>query len=191
LSAEGKEAGVVCSSFTPVVFVARSSTGLGYPSYTLNENPLFAGQFGQRSSSTFELEAVEAGMTTLFGSTTDEFIVGYIDSQPIYSFSGASCGKEVEVAAGEGPTSSPTSTPTATPTVSPTASPAASDCPGDCDGVNGVTIDELMLVLSVVLDGTDVAECGSADASADGFLTVDEVVLVLRHLLRGCERDRS
>ena len=114
------------------VRVDRRSTGLGYPGYELLQHLLF-GPFTRIGSDTFRLSAVEEGTTTVEGSTTDEFINGYVDGHPIYTFRTALCSKVITVGSALTPTATrPTATPTATePIPTPTFTPTScvSDTP--------------------------------------------------------------
>ena len=53
------------------------------------------------------------------------------------------------------------------------------NCTGDCDGRGGVSIDELLMGVSIALDGARMDECPSMDVNGDETVTVDEVVLAL------------
>lgn len=59
-------------------------------------------------------------------------------------------------------------------------------CPGDCDGDGSVTIDELVLQVTVALDRAPVAQCPAGDGNQDGAITVDEIVAAVNAALNGC-----
>jgi hypothetical protein len=59
-------------------------------------------------------------------------------------------------------------------------------CAGDCDGSGGVTIDELIEGVAIVLGERDVGTCPSLDTDGDGALTVAELVAAVAHALGGC-----
>jgi hypothetical protein len=59
-------------------------------------------------------------------------------------------------------------------------------CLGDCNGQNGVTVDEIVLVLQIALGRAPVDTCLSADASGDGSITVDEIIGTVDSALDGC-----
>lgn len=63
----------------------------------------------------------------------------------------------------------------------------AQPCLGDCDGDGQVTVDELIRMVSLVLNG-GIEQCAQADDDLDGAVTVDEVVLAVNNALRGCDR---
>lgn len=59
-------------------------------------------------------------------------------------------------------------------------------CAGDCDGSGEVKINELVLLVSVALDATDVAGCQSGDRNGDRQVTIDELVAAVAQALQGC-----
>lgn len=63
---------------------------------------------------------------------------------------------------------------------------ASAACGGDCDGDLGVTIDELVLGVDVALGVRPLEACARFDESADGVVTIDELVAAVRNALRGC-----
>ena len=71
------------------------------------------------------------------------------------------------------------------------------DCPGDCDGNGAVTIDELVLGVTLALgdqcDGSQrprITECPAMDKDLDCTVTIDEIVEAVGGALRGCEDGR-
>jgi hypothetical protein len=89
------------------------------------------------------------------------------------------------------PTIMPPSTPTLSP--SPTAPPtppptptAPASCPGDCDGDRVVGIDELVRAIAIASGTLPIEGCTAIDASADGAITIDEIVAAVGALLNGC-----
>lgn len=62
--------------------------------------------------------------------------------------------------------------------------PAA--CPGDCDGNGMVTVDELILGVSIALGTQWVAACEAMDVDSDGTITVDELIMAVNDALVGC-----
>ena len=62
----------------------------------------------------------------------------------------------------------------------------AAACGGDCDGGDSVTVDEIVLAVSIALGSTSVDDCAAADISTDGQVTVDEVLTAVNHALSGC-----
>ena len=93
------------------------------------------------------------------------------------------------------PSPSPTITPPSTPTLSPspTAPPtppptptAPASCPGDCDGDRVVGIDELVRAIAIASGTLPIEGCAAIDASADGVITIDEIVAAVGALLNGC-----
>jgi hypothetical protein len=75
--------------------------------------------------------------------------------------------------------------PAGTPTETPLPLPTPTPCTGDCSGDGVVTIDELVLCVTMALGGTGAA-CPPCDANADGAVTIDEVVAAVSAALNGC-----
>ncbi len=59
-------------------------------------------------------------------------------------------------------------------------------CMGDCVGDGMVTVDELVMMVSVALGEMDVSECAVGDGNQDGAITVDEILTAVNHALSGC-----
>lgn len=71
--------------------------------------------------------------------------------------------------------------------ISVTALPVrAQFCADDCDGSRSVTVDEVVAAARIGLGAMDVSECPNADANHDGTVGVDELVLGVDNLLKGC-----
>jgi hypothetical protein len=60
------------------------------------------------------------------------------------------------------------------------------DCAGDCDGNWRVSVAEVISGIRMMVDAVPIGECSRMDSSADGLITVNEVVYALRHSLEGC-----
>ncbi len=88
--------------------------------------------------------------------------------------------------AGTAVTQAPVTTPTPTPGVTPTPSgtPGAG-CVGDCNGDNAVTVDEIVTMVNLALNG-GTAGCSAGDGNHDGVITVDEIVTAVNNALNGC-----
>ena len=98
----------------------------------------------------------------------------------------------VEVASTPTATASPEPTLTATAPITQTApitrtAPAASACLGDCRGDLHVTVDEVVLLVSIGLGMESVDACPNGDADGDGQVTISEVIASVRHALDGCD----
>lgn len=78
----------------------------------------------------------------------------------------------------------PTPTRTATPTSTFVAPPCP--CPGDCNCNGQVTVDELVLLVSVALGERTVSSCGAGDANGDGQVGVDDLIRAIERILAGC-----
>ena len=82
-------------------------------------------------------------------------------------------------------TESPTLTPpapTATRAATPTSAP---HCPGDCNSDGAVTVDEIVLGVSLAL-GTSSSPCTALDADGDGAVTITDLVRVVAAALDEC-----
>jgi hypothetical protein len=110
------------------------------------------------------------------------------------------------VPATEVPTTAPAPEPTATtapppPTEDPGECASASDCgaerrqacvaqrcvcAGDCDGDGSTVVSELVAAVNVVLGQSAVGVCVAADVSGDGVVSIDELLVGLGNLGRGC-----
>lgn len=76
-------------------------------------------------------------------------------------------------------------TPSASPT--PTVTPGTSSgCVGDCNGVNGVTVEELVRSVNIALQRAAIDQCTATDRNDSGTITVDELVAAVNNALRGC-----
>lgn len=90
------------------------------------------------------------------------------------------------------PTDTATQTPTATPSDTPSLSPTVTvtptpppPCVGDCNGSRSVSFDELHILVNISLGGTSTS-CQGSDSDQNGSVTVDEIVLAVRHSNQGC-----
>jgi hypothetical protein len=86
---------------------------------------------------------------------------------------------------GEREEATPTSTPTNTPTPTVTVDPVPS-CPGDCDGDGEVTVEELILGVSIALDMAERDACPQIDADGDGSVRIDDLLIAVNAALDGC-----
>jgi len=59
-------------------------------------------------------------------------------------------------------------------------------CPGDCGDVGVVTVDELIVGVSMALGAQPLAACPSFDRDGDGAVTVDELLAAIDAALNGC-----
>lgn len=58
-------------------------------------------------------------------------------------------------------------------------------CVGDCNRDGQVTIDEILTVVNLALNGgTD--GCTAGDANSDGLITIDEILTAVNNALQGC-----
>lgn len=76
---------------------------------------------------------------------------------------------------------------TATPSATPTPDDAPCDCVGDCSCDNRVTIDEIVLMVSIAIGTADVSACPAGDPSGDSAVTVDEILAAISNALDGCD----
>lgn len=105
----------------------------------------------------------------------------------------------------------PTAVPTEVPTLAPPPPPAPTEpraecavgadcgsdrrracvdakcrCAGDCDGDGQTVVSELVKAVGVVIGETPLTACAAADANGNGVVTVDELLVSLGNLTRGC-----
>jgi hypothetical protein len=72
------------------------------------------------------------------------------------------------------------------------ATPAVGQsCVGDCDSGGSVTVDELLVGLNIALGQGRVADCQAFEGTADGVVTVDELVRGVQNALQGCPSARA
>ncbi len=57
---------------------------------------------------------------------------------------------------------------------------------GDCNGDGRVSIDEIVIGITIALGDATVNECPAFDANADGAVTVDELLAAVDAALNGC-----
>jgi hypothetical protein len=62
----------------------------------------------------------------------------------------------------------------------------ADACPGDCNGDGSVSVDELVLHVSIALALVPVDACAAVDIDGDNMVTIDEVVRAVASALNGC-----
>jgi hypothetical protein len=59
-------------------------------------------------------------------------------------------------------------------------------CAGDCDGGGGVSINELLLGVNIVIGSAASGQCPAMDANGDGSVAVNELVQAVNAALGGC-----
>jgi hypothetical protein len=59
-------------------------------------------------------------------------------------------------------------------------------CPGDCDGNQRVTVDELVRVVEMALQGADVAQCPGLDTDENETVGIAELVTAVDNALQDC-----
>ncbi len=69
------------------------------------------------------------------------------------------------------------------------AAPGSSwaSCASDCDGSGRVSIDELVMSVSVALEQMPSATCANADLNTDGKVSIDELLTGVGAALKGCQ----
>jgi cysteine-rich repeat protein len=72
----------------------------------------------------------------------------------------------------------------ATPTTTPTATPIP--CAGDCNHDAQVSVDEILDMVNIALDGTGVFTCRAGDRNEDDAIEVDEIIAAIDAALNGC-----
>src|SRR5215470_8065922 len=68
----------------------------------------------------------------------------------------------------------------------PGPSHAASACPGDCNGDGAVTVDELIVGVTIALGEQALSTCPAFDVRSDQVVTVDELLAAIDAALSGC-----
>jgi hypothetical protein len=63
---------------------------------------------------------------------------------------------------------------------------AVVSCVGDCSGDGQVTIDELIVGVSIALDEEDISECPAFDRNGSVTVTIDELIKAINNALSGC-----
>lgn len=108
-----------------------------------------------------------------------------VDGFPLPSIAGACV---VPILGPQAPTATPTATWTSTPTHTPTpvtTAPGAS-CVGDCNGDGSVTVDEILLGISIALGLRDIEDCPAFDRDGAGVVVVSDIVAAVNASLVGC-----
>jgi len=82
-------------------------------------------------------------------------------------------------------TSTPTLTTSASPSALPTDTPERA-CAGDCDESGDVTVDNIIVMVSIGLGTQPVSACVQGDTNADEAITVEEILQAVNSALRGC-----
>jgi hypothetical protein len=59
-------------------------------------------------------------------------------------------------------------------------------CIGDCDGDGQVTVDEILLGITIALGEADISTCPAFDVDGTGTVTVDELMTAVGNALNGC-----
>jgi hypothetical protein len=73
----------------------------------------------------------------------------------------------------------------ATQTPTPTATPVPA-CVGNCDGVDGVTIDEIITGVNIALGLVRIDQCAPFDSDRSSTVTIDELLQGVQNALNGC-----
>ena len=66
---------------------------------------------------------------------------------------------------------------------------ASAACDGDCGGDREVTVDELVLGVTIAIGAADVGECLAMDTNQDDEITVEELVGAVSSALNGCQNE--
>lgn len=127
--------------------------------------------------------------------TVDEIIRGVQNSlQGCHDFGDCTLEQHEQLCC-EGPVGTPTDTRTVTPTppVTPTATPTTPGglCVGDCDDSGGVSVAELIRMVSIALGLQSICPdggpgCLAGDANCNCEITVDEIIQAVNNALFGC-----
>ena len=82
----------------------------------------------------------------------------------------------------------PSATSSATATATPTSTATPRSCAGDCNQDGMVTVDEILVGVSMALGERAVQDCPQLDVDDDGFVTVDEILKAISLALSSCSR---
>jgi hypothetical protein len=82
-------------------------------------------------------------------------------------------------------TASPTGTVFPSATVTSTATPTR-HCAGDCSENGVISIDDIVLCVSIVLGTSPLADCTQCDPDGNGVVTIAELLQVVNNVLNGC-----
>ena len=63
------------------------------------------------------------------------------------------------------------------------------NCIGDCNGDDAVSIDELVLAVSIALGKNETSDCLVADRDGSGTVQIDELIAAVNVALQGCRGD--
>ena len=92
-----------------------------------------------------------------------------------------------------GNTPTPTATPIALATLTSTsapptqsATPSGNSCAGDCNNDHAVTVDEVLVLLTISLGTANISTCGAGDVNDDGQITIDEILAAVNTARNGC-----
>ncbi len=131
---------------------------------------------GLAEGATFEVGGTTFGITYKGGAGNDVVLVAAPTQTPTST--------PTEIV----PTNPPTTTPTATVAIAPTptATAVASACTGDCDGDGTVSLNELVLGVSIALDDRRRNLCPPLDADRDDQVTIAEVIAAVENALTSC-----
>lgn len=142
------------------------------------------------------IASVESGSFGVVGVSTAQIYSGPLIGTAHYFSIGSSvlpvsagvyqCETTVDTVIG-----TPPQTPSPTPTVEPTGTPAGPVCGGDCNASGHVTVDNLVLAVSIALGSQGVERCRSLDADGDGRVEIADVVRAVGYALDGCPTIRS
>lgn len=108
-----------------------------------------------------------------------------VDGFPLPSVAGACV---VPISGPPAPTATPTPTHTVTPPFTPTpvATVPGAGCVGDCNGDGSVTVDEILLGISIALGIRDIEDCPAFDRGGAGEVVVSDIVAAVNASLVGC-----
>jgi hypothetical protein len=59
-------------------------------------------------------------------------------------------------------------------------------CVGDCNHGGAVTIEDVILMVTIALGEGDLSACSNGDANSDGAITIDEILAAVANALNGC-----
>jgi hypothetical protein len=80
----------------------------------------------------------------------------------------------------------PSATQTRTATATPTPTLSTPGCAGDCDGIDEVTVDEIIRGANIAFGNLPASECPAFDTNGSGTVSSDELIRAIENVLNGC-----
>jgi len=158
-----------------------SIVGGGFPGISISPDGTLSGTPEVNGTSFFQVRAADSG------GDNHIKVLGFTAGTPGPLPATATPSVTTSPTRSASTTPTETSTPTPTSSVTPTPTITAEVvCPGDCDRSGGVTVDEILTLVSIALGTVDADECLAGDIDGNGAITVDEILQAVNAALAGC-----